>query len=99
MSITVAVNAADSTNGPQAVCQTVQHNNCVEYNGGVGDMAVFDHEKGQHEQVLNNSWLDVITIILIRNSHQQYKVRIMAKLSLNSRQCHLQEYKSILTCV
>lgn len=52
MSITVAVNAADSTNGPQAVCQTVQHNNCVEYNGG-GDMAVFDHENDQHDQVPN----------------------------------------------
>lgn len=60
MSITVAVNATDSANGPQvAVCQSAtQHNNCAEYNdgdngiggGGVGigvdddDTAVFDHE-------------------------------------------------------
>lgn len=41
MSITVAVNATDGTNGPQAaVCQSAaQHNNCGEYNGdgGSGD--------------------------------------------------------------
>lgn len=54
MSITVAVNVADGTNGPQAVCQSVQHNNCVGYNGGGGDdMAVFDHENDQHEQVFD----------------------------------------------
>lgn len=37
MSITVAVNATDSANGPQAaVCQSAaQHNNCGDYNGGV----------------------------------------------------------------
>lgn len=58
MSITLAVNAADTTNGPQTVCQSAQqNNNCAEYNGGgIGgddddDMAVFDHEKHQHEQV------------------------------------------------
>lgn len=55
MSITVAVNAADSTNGPQAVCQSVQHNNCAEYNGGGDDddMAVFDHENDRQEQVFD----------------------------------------------
>lgn len=59
MSITVAVNAADSADGPQAVCP-VQHNNCSEYNGGDGndDMAVFDHEKDHHEQV------DIIIVVL-----------------------------------
>ncbi|XP_060861131.1 uncharacterized protein LOC132938362 isoform X2 [Metopolophium dirhodum] len=38
MSITVAVNATDGANVPQAaVCQSAaQHNNCGEYNGGVG---------------------------------------------------------------
>lgn len=54
MSITVAVNATESTNGSQAVCQATQHNNCCKYNGGGDDdddMAVFDHEKDQHEQV------------------------------------------------
>lgn len=55
MSITVAVNATDTTNGPQAVCQSAQHNNCGEYNSGGGgdddDMAVIDHEKDQQEQV------------------------------------------------
>lgn len=56
MSITVAVNATDSNNGPQVVCQSAQHNNCNEYNGGGGgggdnDMAVFNHEQDQHEQV------------------------------------------------
>jgi len=61
MSITVAANAADNTNGSQAVCQSIQHN-CGEYNGDSGgnngggnndddDMAVFDHEKEQHKQV------------------------------------------------
>jgi len=43
MSITVAVNATDSANGPQAaVCQSAaQHNNCAEYNGGVdGDNGI-----------------------------------------------------------
>lgn len=37
MSITVAVNATDGANVPQAaVCQSAaQHNNCGEYNGGV----------------------------------------------------------------
>lgn len=60
MSITVAVNAADSINGPQAVCQS-GHHDCSEYNnGGSGsgggggdddDMAVFEHEKHQHELV------------------------------------------------
>jgi len=36
MSITVAVNATDGANGPQAaVCQSAaQHNNCGDYNGG-----------------------------------------------------------------
>ena len=36
MSITVAVNATDGANGPQAaVCQSAaQHNNCGGYNGG-----------------------------------------------------------------
>lgn len=57
MSITVGVNAADNTNGPHAVCQPTQQNNCSEYNGGSGggddddDMAVFDHEKNQQKQV------------------------------------------------
>lgn len=56
MSITVAVNATDSTNGPQAVCPSAQHTNCGEYNGGGGggdddDMAIIDHEKDQQEQV------------------------------------------------
>lgn len=50
MSITVAVNATDSANGPRAVCQSVQQNNCAEYNGN-DDMAVFDHEKDHQEQV------------------------------------------------
>jgi hypothetical protein len=64
MSITVAVNATDSNNGPQAVCQSAQHNNCSEYNGGGDggdDMAVFNHEQDQHEQV------DIITINVIEN--------------------------------
>jgi len=54
MSITAAANAADSTNGSQAVCESTQHNNCGEYNGdgdGDDDMAVFDHEKEQQKQV------------------------------------------------
>lgn len=58
MSITVAVNAADNTNGPQTVCQPTQHDSCGEYNGGGGgsgdhDMAVFDHKKNQCKQVRN----------------------------------------------
>lgn len=57
MSITVAVNAADSPNGPQqTVGQSAQHDDCAEYNGSNGgadddDMAVFEHEKDRHEQV------------------------------------------------
>lgn len=62
MSITVAVNATDSTNGPQAVCQSAEHTNCGEYNGGgVGgdddDMAVIDHEKDLQEQVDGNYFI------------------------------------------
>lgn len=67
MSITVAVNATDSANGPQAVCQSVQHN-CAEYNGN-DDMAVFDHEKDQQEQV------DIIVIDLLYRRISQFTSR------------------------
>lgn len=68
MSITVAVNATDSNNGPQTVCQSAQHNNCGEYNGSGGgddDMALFDHEKDQHEQV------PIITINVLEDERHE----------------------------
>lgn len=54
MSITVAVNAADSAKGPETVCQSAEHNNCGENNGSGGDdddLSVLEHEKDQNEQV------------------------------------------------